>query len=737
MIPLREFIRIVLTPPDLKPKIRSLRIFYYQFKSSPGSSPMRSVRNFIRFFVGWMRRPKQKSSAGKSPNFLKVMLYTLKRSKPPATGNKYKTLNLVLYALRRKKAPPPEPSKTPNVLMQALKTSPRAPSPGIRESLRRYLFILRRMSRPAPKGPTPSERQEVTRKELFLIQMRKDAVQIKTNTRLILSGFSTKVLPHWGKAVVVMLLFLPVLEIFLQFTSLLAWPLIKLKETPAARPGEFVVMCVGDSFTAGKFSSIQMPPYVKFVSEVLATKKSRNWKVINFSSEYLTSGDVLRRTQDLVQKQRPDLVYLMIGINDIAVQDTDKIVQSPQPVTVESVRPPFHIEILHQKMGDGFSLPDFLDVLVIPPWFLLEKPPIAGYRPEYLAVSDSRLDAMVATSKTAPKTIKYSEEYAALMEPQKPVWNLLKNGVLTAARQEFQKYLQTNSEDVIARAGLTETYYELGMHSEARAEISWLQENYNKNPDYKNARALLHAFPFENTPNDTSEIAVDLLKKFPADPWFWKSLATACLLSSRPDYALRGIDRALDLSPAELPEWKAIVFRTRAGIVVRTNPDQALQNLMQAFLLDENEDLFIAALRKNGLHYLKTNLQKALQTISCPTTTKENLAALYYQALDKKLIYTLFALETRLRNIVLRCQEYKVHPVLVGYPFPNAEIDQINRRVAEETGASWLNLSARFEDMLKTDTERKFMREGRYTNRAGRKLAEWIANDAAGRLIPQ
>lgn len=619
--------------------------------------------------------------------------------------------------------------------MQTLKSSTRASSPGIRESFRRYWFIFRHMTRQVPKSPTPSERQEITRSQMFLIQMRKDVAQIKTNTAFILSEFSTKVLPHWKKAVVVALLFLPVLELFLQFTSLLAWPLIKLKETPAARPGEFVVMCVGDSFTSGKFSSIQLPPYVKFVSEILARKKMKSWKIVNFSSEYLTSDDVLRKTQDLVQKQRPELVYLMIGINDIAVQDTDKIVQLPQPVTLQSVRPVFHTEILYQKMGEGFSLSDFLDVLAVPPWFLLEKPPIAGYRPEFLPVSDSRFDALVAASKTAPKTISYSKEYAASMEHQKPFWDLVKKGLLTAARQEFQNYLQTNPEDSMARAGLVETYYELGMHAEAKAEISWLQDNYKSHPKYNNARGLLYAFPFENSPNETAEIAVDVLKQFPGDSWFWKSLATACFLSSRPDYALRAIDRALDLSPPELAEWKATVLRTRADIVARTNPDEALENLLHAFLLDENEELFIAALRKNGLNYFKTNLQKSLPALSCPTATKEKLEALYHQALDKKLIQTLFALETRLRNIVLRCQEYRVHPVLVGYPFPNTEIDQINRRVAEETGASWLNLSARFEDILKNDRERRFMSEGRYTDRAGRKLAEWIANDAAGRLI--
>ncbi|MCI0602671.1 GDSL-type esterase/lipase family protein [bacterium] len=597
-----------------------------------------------------------------------------------------------------------------------------------------WIVFRHLLLRPQPKGQTASERQEATRIQIALAELNKDAARVKETTKSLSFQFSTKILPHWRKGVVLALLFLPLLEIFLQFTSLLVWPLIKLKEAPS-RMDQFVILCVGDSFTSGKFSSIQMPPYVRFLSEFLAAKKKDSWQVLNFSSAYLTAGDVLRGTHDLLSQQRPDLIYLMIGINDIAVEDTDKFVLLPRPVSIDSTRTPLHVEFLHQKIKDGFSLPDFLDVLAIPPSFLLEKSPIAGYRPEYLAISDSRLNALVATPSAVMKTRQHSQDFAASVDQQKSAWNLAKDGLFISAGQEFQNYLKTNPENAVARAGLAETYFEMGMHKEARAEISWLRDNYKREPIYKNARALLYAFPLENSPNDTSKIAVEVLKQYPGDAWFWKSLATACFLSSRPDYAARAIDRALALSRTDPPEWRAIILRTRADILARTNPDQAFENLLQAFLLDESEDLFSAALRRNGPYYLNTNLQKSLRSISCPAAMKHKLEIVYHQALDKKLIQTLFELETQLRSIVLRCQEYQIHPILVGYPFPNAEIERVNRRVAEETGASWLNLSARFEDVINNDRQRKYIDDDHFTPRAGRKLAEWIANDAASRLI--
>lgn len=659
-------------------------------------------------------------------------MFLLNWRKPkPRVDSEYKTPNLFLYSLRRKKPLNLEKPKQSHILMHALKAPPRMTSWSFRESFRMWRIVLRETFR--RKVPTVSEEaRNPSNREMALVQLRKDSARIKESADLLLSGFVTKVLPHWKKALVAMFLFLPVLEIFLQFTSLLAWPLIKLKQAPLPAK-EFVVMCVGDSFTSGKFTSIQLPSYTRFVERVLATKNKNNWKIVNVSSEYLTSEDVLSRTLNLIQKYRPDLMYLMIGVNDIAVLE-DKFVF--QPSSPSTTRPAFHTEILFARMKDRVSIPTLLDVVMVPPWFLLEKPPVAGYRPEYLAVTDSKLEALIAASSSEVGVKEESEEYASSIEKQRSAWELLKKGLLHPAEQQFQRFLTLDAEDPVSRAGLAETYYEMGMHSEATTQISWLLDRYNGHPNYKNARALLHAFPFENSPNDTSKIVIEVLKKYPKDPWFWKNLADACFLSSRPDYAARAIGRALDLTPSELPEWKAALLRTQADIVARTNPRAALSNLLQAFLLDRNEDLYIAALRKNGPYYLSLNIEDSLRGISCPTETKNDLQSLFHQALDKRLVQTLFSLETRLRTIVLRCQEYRVHPVLVGYPIPNAEIELLNRRVAEETGASWLNLNTRFENILRNDRERKYVDEGRYSVKAGLKLAEWVANDAVSRLEP-
>jgi tetratricopeptide (TPR) repeat protein len=298
----------------------------------------------------------------------------------------------------------------------------------------------------------------------------------------------------------------------------------------------------------------------------------------------------------------------------------------------------------------------------------------------------------------------------------------------------FSEALKINPRDPIAHAGLAQSYFELGRHTDARREIFWLNNSYVSNPDYATARALLMVFLLENSPNDTSKVAFDILQRYPKDPWFWRTIAWCSFLSNRIDLSKRAIDQALELTPADLSQLRASLLRTRADILASLEPKAAIEDLFKAFLLDANEDLLIDALRKNGQAYLSVSPTKALEGNSFNFEQRRNLLSLFSYALDEQLMIQRASLENRLLSIVWKCQQYHVQPILINYPFINQDVHEISRWVAEKTGAGWFNLNQRFENLIKTDVNHLYLNEGRYKDAAGRKIAEWIAEDAKMRL---
>jgi hypothetical protein len=160
---------------------------------------------------------------------------------------------------------------------------------------------------------------------------------------------------------------------------------------------------------------------------------------------------------------------------------------------------------------------------------------------------------------------------------------------------------------------------------------------------------------------------------------------------------------------------------------------------VEAYLLDENEDAFIDALRKGASRYSSVNLDHCISDISAPSDKKATLSRLYHQALDQNFVPRLLYLQARLKDIVRISRHYGTMVVFLTYPTPpQHHINEMTRSVAEETGTSWLNLSARFEVLMKTKGVReKIIKDGRLTDEAYREIAQWIAEDIQYRNLPE
>jgi lysophospholipase L1-like esterase/tetratricopeptide (TPR) repeat protein len=613
------------------------------------------------------------------------------------------------------------------------------------------------------------------------------------------------VVNHWKTALLMLVLIPSLFELFLQSVSIMSVPLLKIGEKLTGhRP---VVLCVGDSFTAGQFGGAHIRPYFDYLEGILSKQQpKKGWSVLHFGSEFLDSEATLDQLPGLLQKQRPDVVYIMIGVNDMFMpQSSEEELSSLHEASVAARPQWLRSAILFQLVKKHPSPGSLLQLFSVPPAFILKKPIAVDYpnrlnafsgsfknllnrsaapvhfptnaqwyyrgRPAsfttngivdrdetkqnyqvrgnlYLQGSGQGKNAFlwetngdtllligqnIAESFPFTKRLKVSAELAARSQSEQILgWKSLEDGALKAALRHFTDAINADPENAFSHAGLAETYFRSNSDRETKKEIAWLQKKYQTDPDPVNARALIHAFPFENPPPDVFKMALSVVKDYPENPWYWQTLSWNAFLSNRPDMAEKSIARALALAPPEMSRLRASLFRMQALVVVESKPDAALQSLFSAFVLDHDENQIIEDLQLDASLYLHANLQKCLNAVS--PNARFKLTSLFHLALDDRAAVSLLVFEKRLAAIVQLCQEYSARPVLLSYPVRYAGLDEITQRVAKSNGVPLINVQERME-MIRKNEKRQYQSNFRFTEQDSQRLAEWIANDIQQRKL--
>ena len=683
----------------------------------------------------------------------------------------------------------PKGQKDQAKVLAALSRPPRFRLSDIQKSLRNIkLYLQLFFRRPHKEDPDsiPGVYQNSFSKRL-LRELRRDF----SNTWLSMAPY----IEQYWKSVAVFIAFSPLFfELFLQGTSLMTWSMLQLRERIMVTSSrDNVILCVGDSYTSGRFTSSQIRPYTDFLREM--SKR----KVVNYSSDFLSTDKLLENLPALLQKQRPAAVYIMVGINDFLNSDPGETIaeqglpqqtqryirtalfvnrlrkENPLSALFDTfIAPaPFFLKSPEEDKRDiHFSNTDFYRFLTssrLPPLFPLEKPLYfhqgsmifrsgGNLQKEHEILKYSTRENLVFQESDGKKSARIWEwnngvlalngeryedinlytdnqgqndplDFTERAAGEFSSWDQLNRGALDLAQSMFTQEL-ASSPDVFAHAGLAEFYFQTGSHAEAKKQIFWLSSRYQTHPNLRTARALLRVYALENSVKDTLTMTLSVLRQFPADPWIWKDFAWYAHLSHRPDFASRAIGRALDLAPAAMPVLRAEILRTQSEIILPADPQKALESLMQSFLLDDKEELFVQSLQGGYLQYKTLNIQKTLAAISCPAETKARMLHLIDQGLDANMAGKASALRSRLKEIARVCQQYGARPVFVTYPWPYPVIGETMRRVAEETDSGWLNLSTRFESLLNNPERRKkILKEGNFIDGASQKIAEAIAGD--------
>ena len=630
-------------------------------------------------------------------------------------------------------------SAGPNPIVAILKPHHTVPKQSFKEWVAKSGRVVRSLwRRPAnPRSIGQAIHSHVT---ILIPAIRQDAASAQKKIASLTPYIVSPVRTHWKSAMILFLISLVCLEGVLHASALLNWSMLQLRRKSSVQTNR-TVLFIGDSYTAGKFTSYSVKPFSDAL-DVLLQKRHAGWKTVNFSAPHLTSSDALHALPILLKKERPAVVYIMVGINDF-------LDSRPEPVLEQAMnedqRPTriFRTSMLMDSWKNYGFLTGLFDVIALPPVYVSTENLILSSKTQVLSegefakllkIADATGDSPQDESQTnAGLPINLIQVDSDLVRQTLPGWFQLKQGSFDLAELEFRKAIQVNRDDALAHAGLVETYYSLGVHSKARKEIAWLQTAYETRPDPVNAAALAYALPFESSADDISRITTNILKRYPRNPFFWMTLGRCGFLSGRQSFAVQAVDRALQLVPAGMSLLKASFLRSRAEMISQQDPATALVSLMEAYLLDGDEYLYIDSIRNAGRSYLGTDLDKCLAKLSCSQDKKDRITAVTNEALDESLVRMLAQLESNLSRMSELCHYFKVDPVFLSYPVPQPHVGHISRKVARRTGGTWLNLEAYFEVLLKNDSKEQLMRRDRFTAVAYQKIADWIAQDLANR----
>jgi len=123
----------------------------------------------------------------------------------------------------------------------------------------------------------------------------------------------------WGRVRTVGLLALislVLLEVVLQMLTVGVWLFFPRHDAERFDSGERVVMCIGDSFTFGLGATSLSRSYPGQLQGILQQRLGPEWRVVNRGWPGRCTRDLLERIEEQLATIRPELVYVVAGLND-------------------------------------------------------------------------------------------------------------------------------------------------------------------------------------------------------------------------------------------------------------------------------------------------------------------------------------------------------------------------------------------------------------------------------------
>lgn len=497
------------------------------------------------------------------------------------------------------------------------------------------------------------------------------------------------------------------LEAGLQVASLVAYLTHSRDEVTPGAEGGGTILCLGDSYTYGVGASASDNTYPSVMRRRLKDQRGAAPTVINAGWPSRNSRDLLAKLDGQLQRFDPDLVFILIGLNDTwsRPKRLDLADASPTPGEDSGWRLRWRTgRLLAWAFGDyGGSL--------------------------------ETETAIRGASAPPPKKAGTSAG-----DPFSRGVSCLSTGDPQGAALAFEEALQAQpARAAEIRQGLVQSYSILGMEDKARASLDRLEEEHVRRPTLQTTEALVAALAVLRENAKAFEIAQTGVRDFPNSSELWWSIGGEHYRTGRLPQAEKAYDEALNHADPDNAAWRALLMRECARTCVERDPKKSLRLVISSLLLDGDFGRCLVALRPGRPYYSRELADEAVAEMELRSTDKDSvtrlLATLFSMKDEATAPDALGVLEPHLRQMISRCVAHGSQPVLMTYPMSVPHVEVVARKLAGETAAELVDVRRRFEvESRNRPREELFIPDGHCAD-GGYLIMGQLAEAAARRIL--
>ena len=330
---------------------------------------LRRIRRYFRYRKLLQSSPPKMDSLSRRMKVLWREGHTL----PHSRFSFKKVFRFLSVATKRNRVPDEIRKKEfRHLLTRAFKSKPPSPLPEKKTIQKqwKYLRTLFKISKPPAPGPT---KNIPTFRKMFIRSLDRTSHRYtRTAFKGVIKGYDF-VLSNKLRLASLLVLTPVLLEVLLQLSSLFVWMLLDTRQTVTSNNSS-TILCVGDSFTSGKYASGSQRPYTDFLNEILTKRGDQSWNIVNISSSQMNSKTATKELDVLLQANKPAVLYLMIGVNDFLSKPgladiPDRTKSSSQPKKASVLLLPDFLKTWKSSP----SYQDAIRLLVRPPFFLTQN----------------------------------------------------------------------------------------------------------------------------------------------------------------------------------------------------------------------------------------------------------------------------------------------------------------------------------------------------------------------------
>ena len=239
-----------------------------------------------------------------------------------------------------------------------------------------------------------------------------------------------------------------------------------------------------------------------------------------------------------------------------------------------------------------------------------------------------------------------------------------------------------------------------------------------------------------NLGEEAGRVAQADLERWPDSVVLWSKLAQSAENARDFPTLERAVERAIEIDPRRQSYPLAGNLRLRARLrLARSDPRGAARDALEAFALDGFEGELRNALRRHGKQFdpaLVDELAPEVGLAGERLASAKRIAA--DAATDDEDGPVAATLADHLEQMVRYCRSHGAEPLLLTYPFHNDVLERAQRRAAQETGATLVDVTARFDQLLAEHAREEFFVPDGHCNDLGyRSIAEVVARAVRGR----